>query len=53
MSGFGTTSAGAVDPTHPLVNPHTHHIRLTNAKITWDMTGCPAYMPPPRQRAFR
>jgi hypothetical protein len=24
MSGFGTTSSGAVDPTHPLVNPHTH-----------------------------
>ena len=34
------------DPTQPLVNPHTHHIRLTNAKISWDMTGCPAYMPP-------
>jgi hypothetical protein len=46
MSGFGTTSTGAVDPTHPLVNPHTHHIRLTNAKITWDMTGCPTYSPP-------
>ena len=46
MSGFGKTEAGAVDPAHPLVDPHTHHIRLTNAKITWDMTGCPSYGPP-------
>src|SRR5271156_5616285 len=43
MSGYGRTSTGAVDPTQPQVNPHTHHIRLTNAKITWDMTGCPTY----------
>jgi hypothetical protein len=43
MSSFGKTSAGAVDPTQPLVNPHTHHIRLTNVGITWDMTGCPPY----------
>ncbi len=46
MSGFGSTSAGAVDPAQPLVNPHTHHIRLTNATITWDMTGCPVYAAP-------
>ena len=46
MSGYGKTSTGAVDPTQPLVNPHTHHIRLKNVKITWDMTGCPAYLPP-------
>ncbi len=45
MSGYGKTSTGAVDPTQPLVNPHTHHIKLTNVRITWDMTGCPAYMP--------
>jgi hypothetical protein len=49
MSGFGripTTAPvnpGAVDPTQPLVNPHTHHIRLTNVRISWDMTGCPKY----------
>ena len=43
MSSFGKTTAGAVDPTQPLVNPHTHHIRLTNVRITWDMTGCPPY----------
>jgi hypothetical protein len=46
MSSFGKTVAGAVDPTQPLVNPHTHHIRLTNVKITWDMTGCPPYLTP-------
>jgi hypothetical protein len=46
MSGYGTTPAGAVDPAHPLVNPHTHHIRLTNMKIIWNITGCPAYLTP-------
>jgi hypothetical protein len=53
MSGYGTTSTGAVDPTKPLVNPHTHHIRLTNAKIIWDMTGCPAYLPPATTTGFQ
>ncbi|HEX3969123.1 MAG TPA: hypothetical protein VHW70_14245 [Edaphobacter sp.] len=46
MSGFGRTAAGAVDPNQPIVNPHTHHIRLTNMRITWEMTGCPAYATP-------
>jgi hypothetical protein len=46
MSGYGRTSAGAVDPTQPIVNPHTHHIRLTKIKITWDMVGCPVYQIP-------
>ena len=46
MSGYGKTSTGAVDPTQPLVNPHTHHIRLTNVSVTWNMTGCPAYQAP-------
>jgi hypothetical protein len=53
MSGYGTTTSGAVDPTQPLVNPHTHHIRLTNAKITWDMTDCPAYLPPATTTGFQ
>src|ERR1700757_509838 len=35
MSGYGKTSTGAVDPTQPVVNPHTHHIRLTHVKVTW------------------
>ena len=46
MSSFGKTTAGAVDPTQPLVNPHTHHIRLTNVRVTWDMTGCPPWGTP-------
>ncbi len=53
MSGYGKTSMGAVDPTQPLVNPHTHHIRLTNVKVTWDMTGCPAYQPPATITGFQ
>lgn len=53
MSGFGKTSTGAVDPTQPLVNPHTHHIRLTNAKINWNMGGCPAYLPPATLTGFQ
>jgi len=46
MSSFGKTGTGAVDPTQPLVNPHTHHIKLTNAKITWNMDGCPPWGTP-------
>jgi hypothetical protein len=53
MSGFGRTAAGAVDPTQPLVNPHTHHIRLTNVRITWDMVGCPAYLAPAPTTGFQ
>lgn len=53
MSGFGKTSMGAVDPTQPLVNPHTHHIRLTNVKVTWDMVGCPPYLPPVTVTGFQ
>ena len=53
MSGYGRTSTGAVDPTQPLVNPHTHHIRLTNVRVTWDMTGCPAYQPPATITGFQ
>jgi hypothetical protein len=53
MSGYGRTAEGAVDPTQPLVNPHTHHIRLTNIKITWDMIGCPAYAAPTPTSGFQ
>jgi hypothetical protein len=53
MSGYGTTTAGAVDPTKPLVNPHTHHILLKNAKIIWNMTGCPTYLPPATTTGFQ
>jgi hypothetical protein len=53
MSGYGMTGTGAVDPTQPLVDPHTHHIQLTNAKIIWDMKGCPAYMLPATTTGFQ
>ena len=53
MSGYGKTSTGAVDPTQPLVNPHTHHIRLKNAKVTWDMAGCPTYQTPVPTMGFQ
>jgi hypothetical protein len=53
MSGYGKTADGAVDPTQPLLNPHTHHILLKNAKISWDMTGCPAYTPPTTVMGFQ
>jgi hypothetical protein len=53
MSGYGKTASGAVDPTQPLQNPHTHHIRLTNVKISWDMTNCPAYLPPATLMGFQ
>ena len=53
MSGYGTTTTGAVDPTKPLVNPHTHHIRLTNMKIIWNITGCPTYAPPAVTTGFQ
>jgi hypothetical protein len=53
MSGFGRTDAGAVDPTQPLVNPHTHHIKLTNVRITWDMIGCPTYVTPVPTTGFQ
>lgn len=46
MSSFGRTADGAVDPTQPLQGPHTHHIKLTNSKITWNMDGCPAWATP-------
>jgi hypothetical protein len=53
MSGFGKTAGGAVDPTQPLVNPHTHHSKLTNVRITWDMISCPPYMTPVPTTGFQ
>jgi hypothetical protein len=53
MSGFGRTAAGAVDPTQPIVDPHTHHIKLTNVRITWDMIGCPTYGAPVPTTGFQ
>ncbi len=44
MSDLGTSN-GLPDPTQPGQNSHTHHIKLTNVTVTWDMTGCPAVSP--------
>jgi hypothetical protein len=35
-----------VDPTQPATRgAHTHHIKLTNATVTWSMDGCPTFSP--------
>jgi len=49
MSGYGKTAEGAVDPTQGGQSAHTHNIELTNAKIIWNMTGCPTYSPATQQ----
>jgi hypothetical protein len=51
MSGYGTT-AGVLDATKGGAGAHTHHIGLTNVRITWDMTGCPTYGISPLKWAF-
>ena len=45
MSDYGSTN-GVLDATKGGQNAHTHHIRLTNVRVTWDMIGCPAYPKP-------
>ncbi|NYF90059.1 hypothetical protein RBB79_10825 [Tunturiibacter empetritectus] len=52
MSDYGTTN-NVLDATKGGQNAHTHHIRLTHAKVTWDMTGCPAYPKPFTTRGFQ
>ena len=44
MSDYGTT-AGVADATKGGQSPHTHHIKLTNATVAWNMTGCPTVSP--------
>jgi hypothetical protein len=44
MSDFGTT-AGLPDGTKGGQSPHTHHIKLTNRTVTWNMDGCPTVSP--------
>jgi hypothetical protein len=44
MSGYGTAS-GLPDATQGGASAHTHHIRLSNLRITWNMVGCPTYSP--------
>ena len=45
MSGYGVTN-NAPDGTKGGQSAHTHHIRLSDIRFTWDMTGCPAYPTP-------
>jgi hypothetical protein len=45
MSDYGMTPAGTPDATQGGQGAHTHHIKLTEVQIKWDMTGCPAYSP--------
>ncbi len=44
-SDYGITE-GIVDPADPATRgAHTHHIKLTNATVTWNMDGCPTFKP--------
>ncbi len=52
MSGYGTTN-GVLDATKGGAGAHTHHVKLTNAKITWNMTGCPVYGTSPPKMGFQ
>lgn len=52
MSDYGSTN-GVLDGTKGGQNAHTHHIRLTNVSITWDMAGCPAYPKPVTTMGFQ
>src|ERR1017187_8771792 len=46
-SDYGITGATQVDPTNPATrSAHTHHITVTNATVTYDMSACPANNPP-------
>jgi hypothetical protein len=45
-SDYGITSATQVDPTNPATrSPHTHHITMTNATVSYDMSVCPVNSP--------
>ena len=48
-SDYGTTN-GVVDPKNPATRgAHTHHIAVTDADVTWNLTGCPAFSPAAKQ----
>jgi hypothetical protein len=45
-SDYGISSATKVDPTNPATrSPHTHHITVTNAAVSYDTSVCPANSP--------
>jgi hypothetical protein len=46
-SDYGITDATKVDPTKPPTrDPHTHHISITGAAVSYDTSVCPANTPP-------
>jgi hypothetical protein len=46
-SDFGISGTTQVDPTNPATrSPHTHHVSMTNAAVSYDTTVCPANNPP-------
>jgi len=45
-SDYGITGATHVDPTNPATrSPHTHHISMTNATVSYNTSTCPANTP--------
>jgi len=45
-SDYGTSSATQVDPANPATRtPHTHHISMTNAAVSYDTSVCPPNNP--------
>lgn len=45
-SDYGITGATQVDPANPGTrSPHTHHISVTNATVSYDLSVCPANSP--------
>jgi hypothetical protein len=45
-SDYGVSDATKVDPTNPATrNPHTHHISMTGAMVSYDTSVCPANNP--------
>jgi hypothetical protein len=46
-SDYGITGATAVDPANPGTrSPHTHHVSMTNATVSYDSSVCPVFSPP-------
>jgi hypothetical protein len=46
-SDYGITNTTQVDPTNPATrSPHTHHISMTNATVSYNTSACPANSPP-------
>ena len=45
-SDYGVTSATQVDPANPATRgPHTHHLSLTNATVSYNTSVCPVNSP--------